>query len=307
MGDAGMSMQPRRPVFKAGIHYSDHSTLNTLQYCLPHGVPDPSQIWIIYIHGGAWRDPAIDASSFDKVQSLLLEDSCIAHVAGLASINYRLSPYPSHSSDPSNPADPARNAHHPDHINDVLAAILFLQDEYHFEDRYILVGHSCGATLALQVAMKRYWGKQYESSYATELNVVPPVAIVGVDGIYDIPALLETYRDEPAYLHFVTSAFGADKTVWHAVSPANADLSQSWQDGRLVSLVHSLDDELLDVDQRDRLEKALKKQDWTADGEKRIVIHDLHGLKHDELWQKPAELAKIIVQTVDTVAALLAA
>lgn len=139
------------PKHETGISYAGHSALNTLQTTIVRPFKKTQDsLFIVYIHGGAWRDPAIDATSFAKLESLLLKHESIKHVAGLASMNYRLSPYPSHPTDPSNPADPARNVKHPDHINDVLAAILYLQDKYCFEERYILVGHSCGATLAMQ-------------------------------------------------------------------------------------------------------------------------------------------------------------
>ncbi|KAK3700460.1 hypothetical protein LTR37_015964 [Vermiconidia calcicola] len=256
---------------------------------------DSNRFWIIFIHGGAWRDPAISASSFRKSQGKLLASHVADSISGYASINYRLSPYPSHPTDPSNPSDPARNSTHPDHINDVLAAILHLQEIYHFEDRYILVGHSCGATLALQVAMKRYWGSQYESTFALELNIVPPMAIVGLEGIYDIPALVKYHEDQPVYRDFIVNAFGA--SGWDAASPTNADYDDSWPDGKLVVLAHSPNDTLIEAEQAELQRKALEPQGWKDAGERRIKMFELEG-EHDEVWET-GEAAKAIEWAVE--------
>jgi acetyl esterase/lipase len=217
------------------------------------------------------------------MQEKLLSSKVAVDIAGYASLNYRLSPYPSHPRDPSNPSDPSRNAKHPDHINDVLAALLYLQETYSFEDRYILVGHSCGATLAFQTAMRRYWGSQYESTFALELNVVPPVAIVGLEGLYDLPALVEFHREQPEYRDFVTNAFG--QAGWEAVSPTSADFGESWPDGRLVVLAHSEGDALVEGEQPELMRRALEAQGWKGKGtgDRRVLGFELQG-DHDEVW-----------------------
>ncbi|KAI7696864.1 hypothetical protein KC353_g17306, partial [Hortaea werneckii] len=112
------------PQSRQNVKYSNHSALNTLDYYIPRRPSTADhQLWIIYIHGGAWRDPEIDSTSFTKAQNLLLQSRETDQIAGFASINYRLSPYPSHPQSPSDPSDPARNAHHPDHLNDILDAL----------------------------------------------------------------------------------------------------------------------------------------------------------------------------------------
>ncbi|TKA69046.1 hypothetical protein B0A55_08713 [Friedmanniomyces simplex] len=285
-----------------GVRYSDDSSLNTLEVCIPRPpTGDQKQVWIVFIHGGAWLDPEIDSSSFRKTQGLLLSSHQADSIAGFASINYRLSPNPSHPKDPSNPSDPARNAKHPDHINDVLAAILYLQETYRFEDRYILVGHSCGVTLAFQVAMKRYWGSQYESTFALELNVVPPLAILGVEGLYDLPALVKHHSSEPEYRDFVSNAFGSDEAVWAAVSPTTGEYEESWPDGTLVVLAHSREDELVEWKQVDLMHCALRSQGWDeASNERRLKLIELRG-KHDQVWEEGKELARAIEVTVEAV------
>ena len=283
------------PKYKRDVSYSDESYLNTLDICIPRPTSsgDSNGLWIVYIHGGAWRDPEISASSFEKTRDVLLTSKVAELIAGYASINYRLSSYPSHPTDPSNPSDPARNATHPDHINDVLAAILHLQETYHFEDRYILVGHSCGATLAFQVAMKRYWGSQYESTLALELNVIPPRAFVGLEGIYDIPALVKHHREQPVYTDFICNAFG--QSGWDVVSPTNAHFEETWPDGKLVVLAHSSEDELVELEQPELQRKALEAQGWKDSGERRIKSFELKG-NHDEVWET-GEAARAVVWT----------
>lgn len=102
-----------------------------------------------FIHGGAWRDPLVDATSFKPTVDILSASE--SGVVGFASINYRLSRYPNHGTKPSSPEDPSRNAEHPDHLNDVTRALIFLEKIYGISGRYLLAGHSCGATLAFQV------------------------------------------------------------------------------------------------------------------------------------------------------------
>lgn len=292
----------RYPQYLHGVPYSEDSSLNTLEICIPKPLADSSNpLWVVFIHGGAWLDPEITASSFHRTQDVLLHSQLISNIAGFASLNYRLSPNPAHDRDPSDPSDPARNAKHPDHINDVLSAILYLQEKYRFEDRYLLVGHSCGATLSFQVAMKRYWGAQYESTFALELNVVPPTAILGVEGLYDLPALVKYHAGESEYRGFVKNACGSDEGVWKAVSPTSGRYDQSWIDGKLVVLAHSREDELVEWEQVDLMVEALNGQGWSEKKEgRRVRVLEIGG-KHDQVWEEGVELARAIESTVEEV------
>lgn len=286
------------PQYHSDVPYSSHSPLNTLDVCLPRPPStSPSQLWLVYIHGGAWLDPEILASSFNATQALLLQDASntLSHIAGIASLDYRLSPAASHPRLPSHPEDPARNARHPDHINDILTALLYLQHTYSFEDRYLLIGHSCGATLALQVAMKRFWGAQYEAIEALEMNVVPPFAVLGVEGLYHLPALVQYHAREPAYRDFVVNAFGTEEGVWQAVSPACGDWGESvWDEGRLVVLAQSKGDELVEWEQTLLMVERMKEQGWsTESARRRVKVLEVEG-KHDQVWQEGHELARAI-------------
>ena len=283
------------PQFRKDIHYGNESNLNTLQTCIPRptSANDQKRIWVVYIHGGAWFDPDQTATTFDKAQDILLNSSAEEHIAGFASINYRLSPAPWHSTSPSNPGDPARNARHPDHINDVLAGILHLQETYRFEGRYLLVGHSCGACLALQVLMKRYWGVQYESTPALQLNVVPPLAVLGLEGLYDLPALVQYHSDGTFYRNFVEAAFGPKEADWKAASPTSSNLNESWEDGKLVVIAHSHEDELVEWEQPELMMKSLSAQGFKESGSRRAKLLELKG-KHDQVWEEGHEVARAI-------------
>ncbi|KAF7184996.1 Kynurenine formamidase [Pseudocercospora fuligena] len=289
------------PQFRKDIHYSDDSKLNTLQTCIPKPTSsnDQSRIWVVYVHGGAWFDPEQTATTFDKAQDILLKSPELDHIAGFASINYRLSPASWHPTDPSNPADPARNAMHPDHINDVLSAILHLQETYRFEDRYILVGHSCGACLVMQVAMKRYWGVNYQSTQALELNVVPPLAICGIEGLYDLPALVKYHDklDQSLYRNFTEAAFGTSEQGWAAASPTQGDYKSNWEDGKLVVIAHSREDELVEWEQPELMLSSLQKQGFTESGDRRLKLLELEGT-HDQVWKEGEEVARAIEYTI---------
>lgn len=283
-----MAFEVRWPQYHDGMRYSDKSDLNTLNICLPRSpTNDSKQLWIIYLHGGAWRDPAIDATSFNKTLHLLLSSPAIKHIAGLASINYRLSPYPSHPHHPSKPGDPARNARHQDHIDDVLTAIGWLQRKYEFRSNYLLVGHSCGATMALQVGMSRKWTN-------IKHDIAPPAAIVGFEGIYDIPALVDRHSDQAIYEQFITDAFGPDREVWKAVSPVNGDYKRSWKDHKIAVLAHSREDELVELEQVTSMQEVLEDQGFA---QAEALIAEVKG-KHDEIWQDGTEMVRVIADTI---------
>src|ERR1700736_1636880 len=109
-------------------------------------------------------------------------------IAGFASINHRLSPYPDHAIYPSSPDDCSRNAIHPDHLVDVSKALIFLEGKYGIGSGFLLVGHSAGATIAFQIQ------EQFEG-----FNIPIPLGVLGVEGIYDIPELVKAYNTISAY------------------------------------------------------------------------------------------------------------
>ncbi|KAJ5542087.1 hypothetical protein N7535_004507 [Penicillium sp. DV-2018c] len=243
-----------------------------------------------YIHGGGWSDPNIQANSFRDIRDGLLRGKdTLAHIAGLAAVNYRLS------------GDPVegRNARHPDHLEDVQHALTFLNSRYGFGDLYVLVGHSAGATLAFQFAM-------------SSSNLKKPLAILGASGIYDLRKLLSSiwpvveYREE--YVHMLEGAFGpggftygeynenGEGCTWDLVSPAKATTyKSSWCNAQLAMLAHSSEDELVPLEQSTQFATVLES--YLAPG---AVCHTRFNLtgSHDDIWRKPEDMVRLISEAV---------
>ncbi|RDW84495.1 hypothetical protein BP6252_02085 [Coleophoma cylindrospora] len=255
---------------------------------------DSPKVWVIYIHGGAWRDPSIsDGSLNPTIEQLVTASSAYkelvdCHVNAFASIDYRLSAHPNHPQDPSStPADESRNAKHPDHIQDVQLALSFLQENYGFGARYILVGHSCGATLAFQTLMPK-------TMPAPKAPYIGPMAIAGVAGIYDLK-LLKTTNTHPAYVEFLTGAFGPESEVWDRVSPAAyGKFGGAWPTGLLAVLASSKDDSLIDDPQIDSMSDAVLGVDTRVVRMKK----ELSG-EHDDIWAEGVQLAKVIAVSLE--------
>ncbi|KAJ5113608.1 hypothetical protein N7456_002142 [Penicillium angulare] len=281
--------------------------------------------WVIYIHGGAWRDPTITSESFDKTAKILRSNPGLP-ISGIASISYRLSAHPNHpENERTTPVTDYRNAKHPDHIRDVEAALAFLQNTYAFGPRYILVGHSCGATLAFQAVMGAVadhrelafsGGAGDDGKGAEQVSMSPgplppklsaqPVAIVGVAGIYDLRRLQDTHRDISAYREFIEGAFGPDVMLWDGVSPAqmigSRGVEGGWKNGRLVVLAHSKNDGLVDWGQVDEMREALRGWEEAqaeiplrelSSRDRRVQILPLEG-PHDDVWIHGDELARAV-------------
>lgn len=267
-------------------------------------LPVQGGLWVIYIHGGAWRDPLVTSSSFAPTVKELASKhySIFSKIAGIVSINYSLSPHPHHPSDPTppkdpnQPLDPSRQAKHPDHIVDVLTALSYLQSKAGFGNNYVLLGHSCGATLAFQVAMSHSkWG-----SKAVALGVSKPKVIIGLNGLYDMPTLIREPGEKHAamkgpYEAFTRLAFGDDEKVWQSMCPISVgDWKAEWEEASKAFLVQSKEDSLVPywqlVDMQEKFveskAKAVEVKELEASGD------------HNELWQKGDRLAEIVVDVV---------
>lgn len=249
-----------------------------------------------YIHGGAWRDNTVLADSFLTTHSLLISNPLIqTRVAGFASIDYRLSPHPNAPQDPSTtPNTQLRAAKHPEHIHDVQAALAFLHDKYAIGDRYILVGHSCGATLVFQVVMNKVQG-------AAVTTFPKPRAVAGVCGIYDLVLLRDDFKHIKIYEDFIKGAFGADEGLWDGVSPAKvtgADgVAAGWENGLVTVLASSIGDSLINQAQTNAMLQIIKQWQSLAQGREVVEMYDLKE-EHDDVWAKGEELALVVVTTV---------
>ena len=181
-----------------------------------------------------------------------------------------------------------------------------MQQFYEFSSRYILVGHSAGATLSYQIAMSPTtpWNLNSPqirpSSLEPGTHAVQPLAILGVCGIYSIPALLQSFSSIPVYREFICAAFGSDEKVWKSASPSNwSSYPGSWKNGskRLAYIAHSRGDELVDWKQAELMEETLNSAAAAAAARPSDAIVtktiELRG-NHDQVWEEGEELAKAI-------------
>lgn len=266
----------------------DHELQRVGVWRSPDGKPQTSNPWIIYIHGGAWRDFRIDHTTFRPTIDALLKEGD-DDWAGFASVDYRLSPHPAFPQDSATtPADQLRAAAHPDHIRDVRAALGCLQARYGFGGEYVLVGHSAGATLALQLLM----GTGADND--DDVDVALPRAIVGLEGIYDLVGLAD--RLGPAYAELFRGAFPGGREAWAEVSPLRfkGDFAECWGKGdkKLVVLGWGPQDELIDEPEIDGMAKRLGE-----DGVCTVVVKDLEGT-HDGTWEDGRPFARVVLETL---------
>ncbi|KAL4809666.1 Alpha/Beta hydrolase protein [Aspergillus unguis] len=277
--------------------------------------------WVILIHGGAWRDPTQTSTSyllpalriFSSASSTPNQHPSLpSSISGIASISYRLSAHPAHPQDlPATLPSRKQVAKHPDHLRDVQAAMEFLQREFGFGERYVLVGHSCGATLAFQAVMGSLSssppsgmngmtnGEGAGKNVGEGFEYAKPLAILGMAGVYDLRLLRDSHTDISAYQEFIAGAFGDKEDVWDAVSPAVVTGPQGvegWEAGKIVVLAHSKDDELCDLAQSDRMRGSLKR--WEGESKREVHFLSIEG-KHDEAWEKGEELARGILYTIE--------
>ncbi|UNI19062.1 Arylformamidase [Purpureocillium takamizusanense] len=243
--------------------------------------------WVIYLHGGAWRDPRNTHLNF--VPSIKqIQSNFDAAVRGYISVDYRLSPHQDYPQDPAQTPKPElRIAKHPDHVLDIRAALHFLDTEYQISRGYILVGHSAGAMLAFQALM----GQSALARQQPRGPIPLPVAIIGISGIYDLVGL--NSRKE-GYDGFISAAFGKDQKVWQAASPATfgGSFKETWSGSPLAILAHSPEDTLVDMPEIDSMAAKLSE-----DGINIVAVRDLSG-EHDEVWKDGSQLASLVAQAL---------
>lgn len=218
-----------------------------------------------------------------------------AAIRGFASIDYRLSPNDAYPQDPvDTPASELRVARHPDHVADVRAALGLLAAEHRLaDDGYILVGHSAGATLALQLLMGHGDEGTSQGEQQQQRCPVPlPAAIVGISGIYDLVGINARYGG--TYAGFISAAFGRQDDGggdgWRAASPAcfEGSFRERWPGDPLALLAHSPQDTLVDAAETDAMAAKLM-----ADGVSVSVIKDISG-EHDFVWQDGEQVARLV-------------
>ncbi|EXJ80282.1 hypothetical protein A1O1_08424 [Capronia coronata CBS 617.96] len=130
-----------------------------------------------------------------------------------------------------------------------------LNDTYGLTERnHIMVGHSCGATLAFQAL-------QRSCTHNSDRPLPPPRALVGLAGIYDLRLLYESHKDGPygdIYASFIEGAFGKNMDDWDRASPAYfAERNSEMFSSTSILLVTAEGDELVEPAQRDVMRRAI--------------------------------------------------
>ncbi|KAH8808330.1 Alpha/Beta hydrolase protein [Xylogone sp. PMI_703] len=266
--------------------YSSESVstrLNKIDVWIPESINNRSenrQLWVVYCHGGGWRDPTVDSTSFEPVLKVLVESLELEDIAGFASIDYRLSP---HASEPESHDDPARNVHHPSHLIDVTNALLFLEEKFKIRGRYLIGGHSAGASIVFQL-----------HDISEQLSPPLPAGILGVAGIYKFDSFVEYHKDVPLYRLLMEGAFPSKLVNWEEVAPYSAHLPGAiWERVDTVILSTSEQDELVEHEQTEYMMERIKKDRGTRG------LHFLKATgKHDDMWEHGVVLAGLIKESI---------
>jgi acetyl esterase/lipase len=273
--------------------------------------PTP-KYFVIYIHGGYLRDPKVSSSSFHPALGQLVNShspnqhirEVQPHIAGYASINYRLAKHPDYKQDDSVSKYERRDAKWPDMLDDVISGIEWLQRRYGFGERYLLVGHSIGATIALLACLK------------ADKDFVKPLAVLGMCGIYDFPAL---HRYWGAEYEKMTNNAGIEQAMYQDASPAHYSrgaFERDWvgkgqgKKKRWFVIAASKGDGRVEWGQVEGMqrvfegesdsEKEARKSEGNADEDESNVLVDVVEVKgtHDEVWRKGEELARVVAVAV---------
>jgi acetyl esterase/lipase len=240
--------------------------------------------WLVYIHGGYFRAFSVTSTSVQpSIRTLESENPTFLseNIAGIASLNYRLSGPPGVQDPASTPPNELQRAKWPDHLDDVLEGLRDLDRRYNVANRYVISGHSVGAQIAFIAALQTL----------QDDSVPKPVAILGISGIYDYPQIHSTH---PSYITMTKNAM--DPKFYEPASPARHPASAYGELGlKAVVLAHSHDDGLVTWDQVETMDALLQTVPSLA-GKTQVVT--LKGV-HDSIWEGGVQLAMAFVAIID--------
>lgn len=261
------------------ISYIPDSVLpqQTLDLILPTSVNEvdkdgegkpPQPPIIVIIHGGAWVSG--DKNDFTTMGRNLCE---LGHFA-VAIVNYRLS------------SKDKPEIKHPIHVQDVASLIYWISQhgkEYGFQESKIyLVGHSAGAFISGQLLCIPEFLDYHDPKLSSNIK-----GVIGIEGIYDVYSLVQVW---PKYISFVGLAFGNDELVYKKSSPTNNNIAFYKIPPYLI--IHSEEDELVDVDQSYNYYLHLK-----ACGGKHLEFNTSLKGNHEGILQTE-ELLKVMIEFI---------
>lgn len=281
---------------------------------LPGAGTSTSQLprYLVHVHGGAWRDPALTSASVEATVAHAFSSKSAAalSITAIASINYTVSPFPTHPTVPydslrDNHVDPGRDAVHPQHVSDVLHALALLRSFGMADRSYVLSGHSCGACLVLQAILES--PQFHRLGYLSDAPC--PAAVLGLNGLYDLPALVHDL-DQPhqhlraEYEGILINALGPAEETWSAASPAlfgPEDISARVKAGyapRLILLDQSPQDQLVPLNQIERLEANLSRVPGlrVVRGRRCTGTHEAPWRQGDMIWQSLQDVIGVLKQ-----------
>ncbi|WYZ46626.1 hypothetical protein EsH8_IX_000851 [Colletotrichum jinshuiense] len=238
--------------------------------------------WLVYIHGGFYRDFAVNSTSINPAIASLetnSSDVLTSQVAGIASLNYRLSALPGVQAN-NTPPNELQNARWPDHLNDTIAALKDLNKHHPIDGKYVISGHSVGAQISFLAALESLG----------DPSIPKPVALLGISGIYDYPQLHATHPD---YDYLVLNAMREDQLV--KASPSKAEVESYTALGlKAFVLAHSKDDGLVPWDQVEAMEATLRA---LPEVQSKTHVVELQGA-HNDIWRGGVQLAKAFTETL---------
>ncbi|KAK4046439.1 hypothetical protein OIO90_006571 [Microbotryomycetes sp. JL221] len=247
----------------------DSAQRQALDLYLPPGSNEASPL-LVFVHGGGWRTEAKEDFRNDLMPAFV-------KATGLptACVEYRLAP----------------QYRHPTQALDSFAGLKRLVSSEPFaceqktgprwnRDELIIAGHSVGAFICLSLTLKPSSSDHPFSKLPLDVRDAVQ-GVVAIDGIYDLPSLLEEY---PSYDSFVGSAFDLTPDVLERESPARWELDDDrTNDSPLhVLVLHSREDELLTLRQPEEFVKRFTSLQGVKKGKATLEV-DYDTLKgtHD--------------------------
>ena len=131
--------------------------------------------------------------------------------------------------------------------------------------------------------------------------------LVLLAGIYDVPAFMDNHSSPGCpeniaaiYRQIVEGAFGQEPQEWEKVSPVRMGKMDLW--GRLVVLGYSMEDALVESQQREAMLGKYLHEGWVRgedakEDAKTVESRDL-TMGHDEVWEDGEQIADLISEVV---------